>query len=71
MKKYSSNPTWQLSVKIMRVSAPLALVASLIVAAFAYQEERYIFFTIDCICIATNAFLTYVEWRVFTLTGEI
>lgn len=56
--------TWKASLWFMRIACPLAMVAALVVAAFAWSRGLYFTFGIDLFLAGINLVLTWVQWRV-------
>lgn len=60
MKAPSSS--WSKSVRMMRIACPLALVAAVFLAYFAFDRGSYKMMAVDAFCAGVTAVLTWVQW---------
>lgn len=59
--------SWRTSVIVLRIAAPLMLVACLLVGSWAWAHGNYALVAINAFLAGVNLVLTWIEWWVFEL----
>ncbi len=63
----SNNADWRMSVRIMRILSPIAMIASIILAILSWQVGNTLLLITNIGLFIIGSFLTYIQWCVFSL----
>lgn len=60
-----NSAAWRRSVITLRICAPLALAACILVGALAWTNGKYVSVAVNSFLAGINLMLTWIEWKWF------